>query len=239
MCKHWTQKRWCRFGNGCRYSHVVPREDEEVQLPNKAVEDSQIAASEAAQPAVSEAALPETSETESQTKLKCQSNAENTGMKSSDKSPRSSRPVCRYFNYGYCANGRRCRFVHQRDQLNSVSHRNGEALNVDAKKETKRSTLEQKEKETCSMKKTDCEKTFEDMRKTEIAQLCKRFPDAQEVVENSTFRFVFMPTDLDWVRFYLELIEFILYFDFVLLRYIIYIYSAIPSCNPYHNLDFF
>ena len=234
VCKHWAQKGWCRFGNGCRYSHVNHKEDEEVHLSDKAVEDSQIAASEAAQPAVSEAALPDTEESqnvaasnteaESQTELKCQSNNENTGMKSSDKSPRKSRPVCRYFNYGYCANGRRCRFLHQRDQLNSVSKRKGEALHVDAKTETKRSTLEQKVEETCSIKKTDCEKTFEDMRKTEITQFCKRFPDAKEVVENSTFRFVFTPTDPDWVRFYLKLIEFICFYFVLLKIYNIYLF---------------
>lgn len=215
ICRHLFNKGWCKFGSRCTFSHkfLQPSEAEQSKdIVDDGFTDDQTTGSELKQTSERDVPKKESEESKSVQPVEIPSK------------------VCRFFKAGYCRMGWRCHYKHPqpqyrqhrftgrpagsaaytgRDDLKSIHSETSSDSGVidDVASMSKRGFVAEviseveEGKSSVSRDKT-AEETLQDMRSTEIRQLKKRFPHAEDVLSSNgctQIQFVFAPTDPDWV----------------------------------------
>lgn len=221
ICRHLFNKGWCKFGSRCSFSHDFLRPSEAEQsrdIVDDGFTDDQTTGSEPNQ--TSERDIPkkeaeESKSVETQSKV-CRffkAGYCRMGWRCHYKHPQpqyrqhrfTGRPASRKAVEGY---GPPSAAYAGRDDLKSIHSETSSDSGMidDVAPMSKRGVVtevisEVEEGKSSVTRDKTAEETLQDMRSTEIRQLKKRFPRAEEVLSSSggtRIQFVFAPTDPDW-----------------------------------------
>lgn len=183
-CRHFFQTGWCAFGNNCRYSHSVS----ETGFSVVSEQFDNASSSSAQQDAVASC------------------NVNSSHLSSRKEKPRPSKKICKFFKSGHCRLGQKCRFQHIVAECpeDAGGNKTEEVVDTDEKKEVKDSDADStdiNEKKKVVVLSPSGEQDFQKVRATEIRQLQLRYPRAEQKqdADQTLFRFVFEPSDPDWV----------------------------------------
>ena len=193
-CKFYARTGHCRFGKQCRYTHCSVSSkvaaDNPAEVKNEAVRSH-----------------PPQSSGKTSAPITTQIGPKRTSVQ--------QRKTCRYFKVGTCNMGDGCKFRHPSGSAQSEvcsvvneqhpdvpsSHQGSscEPIKQEASRKPNMRSFIGGFKKLCldKLSADDLEK----MRQTEIEQLKKRYPKASETTDDPVFyKFVFVPSDPDWVR---------------------------------------
>lgn len=201
LCKFYAKTRFCRYGNRCRYKHVLPKKED------RDLKDE------------SDSKVKDEGENENQQDQLQNEGKEEADVKSQENVPGINKKQCKFFKKGYCRYGKRCNFFHADIQEKKSITEANPPSESSPKPENATRNVEQAESQAESgwrqisrppriinvFSREDVdEKKQAELRDTEIKQLKRRFPTehlqvVEETEENANFIFTFFPTDPDWV----------------------------------------
>ncbi|XP_060557009.1 uncharacterized protein LOC132717539 [Ruditapes philippinarum] len=200
LCKFYAKTRFCRYGNRCKYKHVLPRKDD-CRLKDE-----------------SQSEVDQNDEIKNENQ---QDKVQNEGKievdNKQEKKAEVSKKHCKFYKKGYCRYGIRCTFYHadkQKERIVSKQHQppadssktsENVTANIDQRQEEsgwRQISRPPKIINVFTREDVDAKKQAE-LRDTEIKQLKRRFPPENlEIVsdteECANFIFTFFPTDPDW-----------------------------------------
>lgn len=205
ICRFYANNRFCRYGNRCKYQHILPKQKINNVKKSEDVENNQN----------------DDSTRSTQDKVQDEGNAsqlEDVAVPEASVKDGNSKKVCKFFKQGFCKYGRRCTFSHsavRKGAADSTSIKESSVSHDEQKVNLQQITEEQRA--ACEWRQVRrppkiinvytrddvIQEKQAELRETEIKQLKRRFPaDRLKIVtetpENAVFIFTFVPTDPDW-----------------------------------------
>ena len=199
ICYSYSRTKKCRFGDDCKYAHVYKPKEKSTKTVKGATYD----------PPVETATVTDTEKPFAAmgSKQQIKSQSKKTWRKK----------LCRYYDWGFCFKGDRCPYWHPLDpqnmfadfenKLHPASHQSNvqsdkEAQNAQSSTTAKHQTVANQQNIMQRYVLSQLgENDLEKLRKTELEQVKKRYPKAEESQEgmSNVFEFLYKMTDPDWV----------------------------------------
>lgn len=194
LCKFYSERKFCQYGNRCRYAHVLP-DQEKVEDGNDLKGNLE--------------GCKESIESDVQNEVEKDQEVVNQ-QRNDVKKAQHGKKLCRFFIRGYCRLGSRCHFYHPKPTDGIIKEKGvpssegqTDVPKVDGDADGWRPVV--KPKFIYVYQRADVtEEKLTEMRETELKQLKRRFPadklrTISETDENAVFIFTFFPSDPDWV----------------------------------------